>query len=92
MVFHLRWFAAVECKESIQWERTKRANTSSTSRQEIANGSGYLVDGNDDEQQVVFGQLDSEPLVANDLKLEQRLAISYQKVREHKKPPDFLAH
>ncbi len=48
-----------------------------------------LVDHSDDEQQVVFGQLDSEPVVAADMKRGQLLAVSYQQVRDHKKPSEF---
>jgi len=36
-----------------------------------------LVDHSDDEQQVVFGQLDSEPVVATDMKRGQ-LARSFE--------------
>jgi hypothetical protein len=36
-----------------------------------------LVDRSDDEQQVVFGQLDSEPVVATDMKRGQ-LARSFE--------------
>jgi hypothetical protein len=48
-----------------------------------------LVDRSDDERQLVLGQLDSEPVVATDMKRGQRLAVSYQQVRDHKKPSDF---
>ncbi len=36
-----------------------------------------LVDDCNDEQQVVFGQLDSEPVVATDLKRGQWLPVSF---------------
>jgi len=48
-----------------------------------------LVDRSDDDQQLVFGQLDSEPVVATDMKRGQALAVSYEQVRDHKKPSDF---
>jgi hypothetical protein len=41
-----------------------------------------LVDRGEDEQQLVFGQLDSEPVVATDMKRGQHLAVSYQQVRD----------
>jgi len=44
-----------------------------------------LVDHSDDEQQLVFGELDSIPVVATDMQLGQLLAVSYDRVREHKK-------
>jgi len=47
------------------------------------------VDNSSDEQQVVFGQLDSEPVVATDVKRGQHLAVSYALVREHKRASDF---
>jgi hypothetical protein len=48
-----------------------------------------LVDRSDDEQQVVFGQLDYEPVVATGVKRGQLLAVSYQQLRDHKKPSEF---
>ncbi len=48
-----------------------------------------LVDHSDDEQQLVFGQLDSEPVVTTSMKRGQLLAVSYQQVRDHKKPSEF---
>jgi hypothetical protein len=47
-----------------------------------------LVDHCDDEQEIVFGKLDSEPIVATDLTVGQELAISYEKVRDHRRFPD----
>jgi len=44
-----------------------------------------LVDRSDDEQRLVFGQLDSEPVVAVDMKRGQLLAVSYDQVRDHRK-------
>jgi hypothetical protein len=44
-----------------------------------------LVDESDDQKQLVFGRLDNEPLANPDMKLGQRLAVSYTKVREHRK-------
>ena len=45
----------------------------------------------DDQKQLVFGTLDNEP--ANDyegkLGLGSELAISYSKIREHRKPTEF---
>jgi hypothetical protein len=40
----------------------------------------------DEERQLVFGSLDNEPVVnSEDLRLGKELAISYDKVREHRK-------
>jgi hypothetical protein len=47
------------------------------------------VDRCDDERQLIFGMLDSEPLVTTGTKLGQELVISYEKVREHRKPWEF---
>jgi hypothetical protein len=44
-----------------------------------------LVDHCDDEQRLVFGALDSEPVVARDMRRGQELAVSYDQVREHRK-------
>ena len=47
------------------------------------------VDRCDDERRVVFGKLDSEPLVNPDLRLGQELAVSYDVIREHSKESAF---
>ena len=44
-----------------------------------------LVEDSDDEQQLVFGKLDNEPVCSSDLKLGERLAVSYDKIRDHRK-------
>ena len=44
-----------------------------------------LVDESDDEKQLVFGRLDNEPVATPDMRLGQRLAVRYDKVREHRK-------
>jgi uncharacterized protein YegJ (DUF2314 family) len=44
-----------------------------------------LVDHSDDEQQLVFGELDNEPVVNTDMRLGQQLAVSYDKIREHRR-------
>jgi len=44
-----------------------------------------LVDHSDDRRQIVYGRLDSEPIVNIDLRLGQELAVSYDKIREHRK-------
>ena len=43
-----------------------------------------LVDSSDDEARVVFGRLDSQPIVCTELHLGQQLAVSYDIVREHR--------
>jgi hypothetical protein len=44
-----------------------------------------LADHSDDEQRLVFGALDSEPVVASDMRRGQELAVSHDIVREHRK-------
>ncbi len=47
------------------------------------------VDNCDDKNRLVFGWLDSQPVVFPDrLKLGQHLAVSYDNVREHRKPSE----
>jgi len=41
------------------------------------------VDHCDHVNRLVFGRLDSEPVVNTDLKVGQELAISYDKIRDH---------
>jgi hypothetical protein len=49
------------------------------------------VDRSDDEKQLVFGTLDNEPLndYGDKLKLGSELAVSYDKVRDHRKASEF---
>ena len=44
-----------------------------------------LVDRSDDDSQVVFGSLDSQPVVMTDMQLGQELAVSYGNIRERRK-------
>ena len=46
-----------------------------------------LVDHSDDAKRLVYGTLDNEPLndYAGKVKLGSQLAVSYDKVREHRK-------
>lgn len=43
-----------------------------------------LVDHSDDERRLVFGCLDNEPISTPDMKLGQELAVSYDRVRQHR--------
>lgn len=48
------------------------------------------VDYCDDSKRVVFGWLDSEPVVfSSDLKLGQHLVVSYDNIREHRRSAAF---
>ena len=49
------------------------------------------VDSSDDDKQLVFGRLDSVPVLDYEgkLKLGTELAISYANIRDHKKSTDF---
>lgn len=48
------------------------------------------VDYSDESNKLVFGWLDSQPVVmTNDLKLGQHLTISYENIREHRKSNRF---
>ena len=44
-----------------------------------------LVDHSDDEQRLVFGKLDNEPIVGTDMRLGQELAVSYDNIRDHRR-------
>jgi hypothetical protein len=43
------------------------------------------VDHCDDDKKIVFGRLDSEPITTAALKVGQELAISYDKIRDHRR-------
>lgn len=49
------------------------------------------VDRADDEQRLVFGVLDNEPVnnYAGEIKLGSQLAVSYDNIREHKRVAEF---
>ena len=47
------------------------------------------VDRADVQNRIVFGTLDSEPLVSLDLILGMELAVSFDNIREHLRPSDF---
>ena len=47
------------------------------------------VENDDPERRVVFGVLDSEPIVNRALRLGMQLAVSYDNVREHRTPASF---
>jgi uncharacterized protein YegJ (DUF2314 family) len=44
-----------------------------------------LVRASNDEQELVFGTLDSQPVVIADMQVGQELAVSYDKVRDHRR-------
>jgi uncharacterized protein YegJ (DUF2314 family) len=44
-----------------------------------------LVEDSDDEKRLVFGRLDNQPIHNPDMELGQELAVSYDKVREHRR-------
>jgi uncharacterized protein YegJ (DUF2314 family) len=48
-----------------------------------------LVEDSDDDRQLVFGRLDNEPVANPDMTLGQELAVSYDKIREHRRFNDF---
>lgn len=43
------------------------------------------VDSSDDENRLIFGKLDSQPIVNTDLRVGQELAVSYEKIKEHRR-------
>lgn len=48
------------------------------------------VEAADDARRIVFGWLDSEPIVlTEDFHLGQHLAVSYDNIRDHAKAADF---
>ena len=44
-----------------------------------------LVDSSDDNLRLVFGHLDSEPVINTDVRLGQQLAVSYDNIQQHLK-------
>jgi hypothetical protein len=52
------------------------------------------VESADDEKRLVLGSLDNEPVLdyCGKLRVGSQLAISYDKIREHRKPSEFPKH
>ena len=42
------------------------------------------VESSDDENTLVFGRLDSQPILNSGLTVGQELAVSYDKIRDHR--------
>ena len=47
------------------------------------------VQSDDPARRVVFGTLDTEPIVMTDLRLGIELAVSYDNIRDHRTPASF---
>jgi len=48
------------------------------------------VDSCDESRRLVFGRLDCNPVVfTTELKLGQNMAVSYDNIRDHKKPTEY---
>jgi len=48
-----------------------------------------VVDSGDDEEGVVLGRLDNEPLLGTSLHRGDELAVSYDKIVERRRAPSF---
>jgi uncharacterized protein YegJ (DUF2314 family) len=48
-----------------------------------------LVEESDDDRRIVIGKLDSEPIVNTDMRLGMTLAVSYDKIRDHRTASSF---
>jgi uncharacterized protein YegJ (DUF2314 family) len=47
------------------------------------------VHDSNDEERILFGKLDNEPIVNTDLRLGMEIAVSYDLIREHMKDSSF---
>lgn len=43
------------------------------------------VESSDDANRIVFGRLDSQPVLHSNLKVGQELAVSYDNIRDHRR-------
>jgi hypothetical protein len=48
-----------------------------------------IVEESDDVRRIVIGKLDSQPIVNTDMRLGMTLAISYDKIRDHRTAASF---
>lgn len=72
-----------ECMESIQMKYQKGDHVKIEVTDEKSGDSEWmwlLVSSSDDQQQLVFGQLDSEPVVATGLKMRDSLRLTSSSV------------
>ena len=44
-----------------------------------------FVESSDDEQELVNGKLDSQPVVVTNMRVGQELVVSYDNIREHRR-------
>jgi len=57
-------------------------------RDELSGESEWMwveVENCDDERRLIFGRLDSQPVVQLDLKVGQQLAVSFDNIRESRR-------
>jgi uncharacterized protein YegJ (DUF2314 family) len=47
------------------------------------------VRDSNDEERILFGKLDNEPIINTDLRLGMAIAVSYDLIREHMKDSSF---
>ena len=43
-----------------------------------------MVESSDDDEELVFGELDSQPDVATEMKVRKELAVSYDNIWDHR--------
>ena len=48
-----------------------------------------IVDSSDDDDRILFGRLDSQPVVFTKLRPGQEIAVSYDLVRDHRPASSF---
>jgi hypothetical protein len=89
----VRSFLAGEC--AAVWARAAHGGRYPSSRAIAVVTDGFsarVVDHTDDQKRLVFGGLDNEPVndYSGKVKVGSQLAVSYDNVREHKKPSEFV--
>ena len=48
-----------------------------------------LVEESDDDRRIVIGNLDSEPIANTDMRLGMKLAVSYDRIKDHRTEASF---
>src|SRR5579859_6159990 len=89
-------FAAQSCRELVEasvlkYESGDYVKVELESKDELPGEWVWLrVQSADDHRRVVFGSLDNQPIATlTELKLGQSLAVSYDKIRDHRKSSEF---
>lgn len=85
----------LECKAATEMAQYNKGDHVKVEFKDEATGESewmwLLVERCDEAERMVFGTLDSVPVVHTEkLRLGQKLAVSFDNIRDHRKPNEFV--